>query len=152
MFRVRWIGATLAAIAIALMAVSTFAHNARFYSDIPARFHAKVDAMTSQQALADGLVDAGAGFIFGSYYDVIPVGYASGMRLRTLTNHYNRFPLTAAELSGTSIMVAVNTAPTDPWGTEALATVEQDCAAVPGALVGAYQVFTCPPKAIDFHR
>ncbi|MDD2857617.1 MAG: hypothetical protein PHU75_02985, partial [Candidatus Nanopelagicales bacterium] len=152
MFRVRWIGATLAAIAIAVMAVSTFAHNARFYSDIPARFHAKVDAMTSQQALADGLVAAGADAVFGSYYDVIPVGYASGMRLRTLTNHYNRFPLTAQELAQRSITVAVDTTPTDPWGEEAVATVQQACTALPAARVGSYHLFACPPKALAFNR
>lgn len=152
LFTVRWVGATLAGMAIAIMAVSTFAHNASFYSDIPGRFHAKVDAMTSEQALADGLVGAGAGYVFGSYYDVIPVGYASGMQLRTLTNHYNRFPLTADELAQPAIAVAVNTAPTDPWGREAVATVQQACTAKPGARVGTYQVFTCPPAAVDFHR
>ncbi len=30
--------------------------------------------------------------------------------------------------------------------------VQQACTARPGAGVGAYQVFVCPPAAIDFHH
>jgi len=151
-FRTRWIGSALAAAAIAVMAVSTIAHNASFYSNIPERFHAKVDAMTSEQALADALVEAGAGYVFGSYYDVIPLGYASGMRLRTITNRYNRFPLTTAELAGAELIVATRTDPTDDWGRESLAVVRTQCKELPGKGAGSYQLFSCPPKALVFNK
>ena len=152
MFKRKWIGNVLAAAAIAIMAVSTLAHNASFYSSITERFQAKVDAMTSQQALADALVDAGAGYVFGSYYDVVPVGYASGMRLRTITNRYNRFPLSAQELAGPDLIVATKTDPTDPWGVESLAHVKAECQPLGGKSVGTYQLFSCPPAALVFSK
>jgi len=152
MFGTRWIGTALAAAAIAIMAVSTLAHNASFYSSIPERFQAKVDAMTGQQALADALVDAGAGYVFGSYYDVIPVGYASGQQLRTITNRYNRFPLSAEELAAPAIIVATKTDPTDPWGQDSLSHVQAECTALAGKRVGTYQLFSCPPSALVFNK
>ncbi|MDO9484479.1 MAG: hypothetical protein Q7K25_00235 [Actinomycetota bacterium] len=152
MFAKRWIGNGLAAIAIGVMAISTITHNWHFYSDAPARFQEKVDEMSRQQDLADALVDAGAGYVFGSYYDVIPVGYASGMRLRTITNRYNRFPLTAEELAGPDLIVATKTVGPDPWALESLTHVKAKCKALPGKSVGAYQLFSCPPQALVFNK
>ncbi|MDP2013123.1 MAG: hypothetical protein Q8L05_02745, partial [Actinomycetota bacterium] len=152
MFGKRWIGNALAAAAIAVMAFSTITHNLSFYSNIPERFQAKVDAMTAQQQLADAMVEAGVGYVFGSYYDVIPVGYASGMRLRTITNRYNRFPLTSAELAGPDLIVATKTDGTDPWAIESLAHVKAECKRLPAKTIGAYQLFSCPPQALVFNK
>jgi hypothetical protein len=146
-FGARWIGSVLAGGAVATMAISTVAHNGEFYSDIPGRIQAKSDRMSANFELADRLVDAGAQYVYGSYYDVIPVGYASGQRLRTLTNRYNRFPLTHEELTQPRVTVAVNTAPTDEWGKEALAEVTSVCGAAT-AQVGAYSVVACPPSVL----
>lgn len=146
-FATRWVGSAIAGGAVATMAISTVAHNADFYSDIPARMEAKAAAMAAERQLATQLAAAGAGYVYGSYYDVIPVGYASGMELRTLTNRYNRFPLADEEVAQPSITVAVNTAPTDEWGTEALATVEDRCE--PTAVgVASYRLFSCPPGVL----
>lgn len=152
LFPSRLLGGALAAVAIVIMAMSMVAHNLSFYSTIPSRIQAKIDDMTGKQELADGLVDAGAGYVFGSYYDVIPVGYASGMRLRTITNRYNRFPLTAQELAGPDLVVATKTDPTDPWGQESVQHVRAQCTQLPGKLVESYQLFRCPFAALVFDQ
>lgn len=152
-FAARWIGNVLAGGAVVTMAISTWTHNADFYSDVPARIETKAAAMDAYLELADELVAAGAGYVYGSYYDVIPVGYASGMELRTLTNRYNRFPLTSDESAKPRITVAVNTAATDEWGTEALATVEGRCELTGvGGGADAYRLFSCPPGVLVTDR
>lgn len=151
----RPLGYAITTVLLVVVALSTISHNAAFYSDIPARIAAKVDAMDEQQAIAQALADAGATVVFGSYYDAIPVGYASGGKLRTITNHYNRFPLTEAERKAEAITVGVNTAPTDPWGDEAMATMADQCAlssATPSASAGTFAIFDCPPAALVFNR
>lgn len=151
-FTIRWIGNVVAATALATVAASTVSHNMELMSDVPDRFQAKIDRMIDEQRLADQLVDAGAQYVFGSYYDVIPVGYASGSRLRTLTNHYNRFPLTDEELKGDNLLVAVNTEPTDPWGHEALAAVKRACVSKDDAMAGSYGLYSCSAHALVFNQ
>lgn len=153
--RLRPLGTATTAVLLAVVALSTISHNAAFYSDIPARITAKATKMDEQQAIARALEDAGATVVFGSYYDAIPVGYASGGRLRTITNHYNRFPLTEAERQAETITVGVNTAPTDPWGDEAMTTMAEQCApsgATPSPSAGSFAIFECPPAALVFNR
>ncbi|MHB1065966.1 MAG: hypothetical protein ACYC2Z_00845 [Candidatus Nanopelagicales bacterium] len=148
----RWVGSAAAVAVVVVAGLSTLVHNAGFYSAIPARFHQKIDAMNGAQDVAQRLLDEGAGYVFGSYYDVIPIGYASGSRLRTITNHYNRFPLSEQELQQPSVVVAANAEPTDPWGQEAWDQVVQNCTPLPVDRVSTYQLFTCPPAALAFDR
>lgn len=151
----RLVGAAATGLLLAVVALSTITHNAAFYADVPARVSAKVAAMEGKQAIAAALEDAGVAVVFGSYYDAIPVGYASGGRLRTITNHYNRFPLTNQEQQAESIAVAVNVEPTDPWGDEAMQTIEQWCVPAntqPSPDAGVFRTFTCPPSALVFNR
>ena len=74
------------------------------------------------------------------------------MRLRTITNRYNRFPLSAQELAGPDLIVATKTDPTDPWGVESLAHVKAECQPLGGKSVGTYQLFSCPPAALVFSK
>ncbi len=152
---VRWLGTAVTIAIVTLVGLSTVTHNAKFYGDIPLRIQEKIDTMTARQSTSRLIEQAGAEFIFGSYYDVIPIGYASGMNLRTITNKYNRFPLTPVELQRESIPVAVNTTPSDPWGEESLEAVESKCVPRSDTVsdsVGVFQIFDCPPSAVDFNK
>ncbi len=154
-FSIRILGSIVTIILIAVVGISTLTHNAKFYGSIPQRIQDKFDTMTSKQSTSLQLQKAGAEFIFGSYYDVIPIGYASGMNLRTITNRFNRFPLTPTELQRGSIPVAVNTTPSDPWGEESLEAIESDCAPRSETVsdsVGVFQIFDCPPTAVDLNK
>ena len=111
--------------------------------------------MNEKKSTAQQLEQAGAEFVFGSYYDVIPIGYASGVNLRTITNKYNRFPLTPAELERESIPVAINTTPSDPWGEESLVAAQSGCTPRSETVsdsVGVFQIFDCLPTAVDFRQ
>jgi hypothetical protein len=93
--------------------------------------------------------------IFGSYYDAIPIGYASGGQLRTITNRYNRFPLTQQELDGGPLSVAINKQPSEDWGIESLDHVQRECTPVPDSslpALGDFLLFECPPSALVFNR
>lgn len=141
------VGAVIAGAAIVVAGLSTWMHNYYWYSQLPERVIAKADYMRSQGEIAQALVDAGVTMLYGSYYDVIPIGYASGSRLRFVTSTYNRFRLSEEELLPDRLAVAVNLHPTEAWGQEALAAVQAQCA--PNGTVVTYGEFeyrsyTCP--------
>jgi len=145
------LGILLTSALLLVTAVSTLTHNWDYLTNLPREFQAKVAFQERNQTLAEDLVDEGANYIFGSYYEVVPVGYGSGLQLRTLTSTYNRFPLSREELATPVINVAVNTRPSDAWGETALAVVLESC--VPrdtgaDADLADYQVFACPPSAL----
>ena len=152
-FAHRWVGIALTACVLLIVAGSTVTHNWTFYSQFTTRMQAKQDYMNTNDAVAEALVAGGAAFVYGSYYDAIPIGYASAYKLRTITNHYNRFPLTSEEENKGEVTVAVNSAPTDPWGDEALQTVLASCepdskSKSESAGVAGYQIFTCPTSLL----
>jgi hypothetical protein len=150
-FTRRWVGATITGVVLVVTAGSTIAHNLDWYSQFPARMQAKQDYLATNAELATAIVATGATYIYGSYSYVIPVGYASGYQLRTVTNHYNRFPLTDEEAAQGSLTVAVETAPIDSWGKEALARVQASCTPVggePDPKLGTFAIFTCPSAVL----
>ena len=150
-FSRRWVGVAVTGLVLLMTAGSTIAHNADWYSQIPTRMQAKQDYLASNAELASAILATGATYIYGSYYYVIPVGYASGYQLRTVTNHYNRFPLTEAEAAQGDLTVAVETAPIDSWGKEALIRVQASCTLVggePDPKLGTFAIFTCPSAVL----
>jgi hypothetical protein len=158
LFNKKLVGVTVTCVVIAVSAISTLSHNSTYLTTISSSITMKQAASQERKQLADSLVKAGATYIFGSYYDVIPVGYASSLNLRTITNHYNRFPLTNLELEQKEILVATNVAPTDAWGKEALATIQNNCtlngiqefrARSGSDTPGSYKVFKCSPSTIS---
>lgn len=140
-------GAIAAAVVVVLVGASTFAHNAYWYREFPDRVAAKADYMRTQRMLALALENAGVTMLYGSYYDVIPIGYASGSKLRFVTSTYNRFRLTPQELEPERLVVAVNARPPESWGREALAAVQESCTPT-GTTVEfedyGYTVVSCP--------
>lgn len=154
-FRSRTVGLVTTSLFLCLTLSSTVAHNFDFYSKSFSNFSKKLATQNENIDLAKTLISDGAEAVFGSYYDVIPIGYASAGKLRTLTNHYNRFPLTQSELSEKSITIAINTQPRDAWGAEALQSVLQGCRNINqngtrGS--GSYSLFRCPSEALVFNR
>lgn len=146
------VGGVLVTIGVlALAAVSTASHNADYLTSLPERFEEKVDVQERNKALAERLLANDVDVVFGSYYDAVPIGYASGQRLRTVTTTYNRFPLTAAESAAPFLRVAVDAQPTDGWGEDALRRVRAACrevAAQSAANLGDLAIFDCPPMAL----
>ncbi|MDQ1308393.1 MAG: hypothetical protein QG671_4227 [Actinomycetota bacterium] len=141
------LGSVAAVAAIVVAGLSTWTHNYYWYSQFPSRVVAKADYMRSQENLAQALEGAGVRMLYGSYYDVIPIGYASGSRLHYVTSTYNRFRLTTEEASADRIEVAVNTLPPETWGVEALAAVRAACTPTGTDITYeeyAYSVFSCP--------
>jgi len=93
--------------------------------------------------------------IFGSYYDAIPIGYASGGQLRTITNRYNRFPLTPQELDSGPLRIAINKDPVEEWGIESLEHVQRQCTPAGESslpVLEGFLLFECPPSALVFNR
>ena len=137
------VGIVLAVAVIAGMALSTIMHNGAFYGDVPSRIREKAEVMEANDRVANELVSAGVQYVYGSYYDVIPIGYASGSRLRTVTNHYNRFPVRRDEESLTPAVVAVPDESDDEWGREALGHIKAACQEADVRAKG-FAVFVCP--------
>lgn len=104
---------------MASKAVSTEALKAEVDSDISVPIKSKAAVQHHEGQSAAELAAVRANFVFGYHREVIPVGYASGIDLRTLTNPYHRFPSTEDEVSQPDITVAAREAPTDEWGSHA---------------------------------
>lgn len=154
-FTLRWLGITVTSIVLLLEGFSTLTHNFDFYSEFSQRIDQKVDTMQRNQELAQLLVDRDVDVIFGSYYDAIPIGYASGMTLRTITSRYNRFPLSPSELELPSIRIAVNQQPTEDWGVESLELIESQCNFVEKLETGRSTllgVYDCDPRVLDIRK
>lgn len=144
-------GAALAIVVLMVVGTSTLVQNVAWYRDILGHIAAKSAWRAEQAKVADALLALGVTHVYGSYYDAIPVGYSSGSRIRTITSTYNRFPLTTAELEQGPFMVAVNVAPTEEWGVDALVHVRSSCSRVgPGVSTtnAQFDVFNCPAEAL----
>jgi hypothetical protein len=141
----RKVGAILAGLALLVAGASAVAHNSARLTSIPSHISETAERHAQLDRLADALVAGGVEVIYGSYYDVIPIGYASVYRLRTISSTYNRFPAQEGEF-GDVVRLAVNTEPTDPWGTESLQRVQEQCELddeADAALAG-LAVYDCP--------
>lgn len=118
-------GAVLAVGCIVLLAVSTLAQAVPWYRTAPERFQAKVERMSDLSQLADAIVAAGGANVYGSFWDVMPLAYSSGGRLRPSAVYYDRFPLPAD--APDPITVFVNVKPTEYHGDDAWALVQEKC-------------------------
>lgn len=112
---------------MASKAVLTEALNAEVDSDISVPIKSKAAVKHHDTQAAAELAEARSEFVFGSPREVIPVGYASGIELCTLTNPCHLFPSTDDKVSQPDITVASGVAPTDEWGSDAPALVEDGC-------------------------
>lgn len=151
----RILAVSITVVWIGISAVSTLGHNWNFYSKFGDRVTSKIEVMNQQQAIARALDRENVDVIFGSYYDAIPIGYASGGQLRTITNRYNRFPLTPQELDAGPLAIAIKKYPREDWGIESLEHVQRECAPAQDSLLPElddFLLFECPPSALVFNR
>jgi hypothetical protein len=145
------VGKGLAVAAIALLAVSMVSQSWYFYKQPIAHMQDKSAYLRDIQQSAEQLQAAGAQIIYGSYYDVVPIGYGSGYGLRTITNTYDRIPLTAEELAAGPYIVAVNENPTHEWASDSLSNVQENCQALAKQVVtpmGEFGLYDCPAQAL----
>ncbi|HBJ73076.1 MAG TPA: hypothetical protein DDY88_05080 [Actinobacteria bacterium] len=145
------IGTVAAIAAIALMAVSMVSQSWYFYKQPISRMQDKRDYLRNIQQTAQQLEGAGARIIYGSYYDVVPIGYGSDYGLRTITNTYDRIPLTKEELAAGPYTVAVNEHPTHEWAADSLENVRKNCTALDRHVVapmGEFGLYDCPAQAL----
>jgi hypothetical protein len=151
----RTIGSLLAVTVIALTAGSTIAHNSAFYGEFPTRMAEKSQRLADLRAAAAAIKATGSTYVYGSYYDAIPIGYVSNGALRTITTHYDRFPMSTAELGQEQVRVAVRRDSEDPWALEGIERAGAECT-LAGADVttamGGFGIYDCPPTAIDSRR
>jgi len=152
LFTPKWLAATLASLIIAVEALSLVSHNWTYFTSGPSALNEKIRVMDEKIRIAGELESEGVYAVFGSYYDAIPIGYASGSNLRTLTNRYNRFPLTESELKLDAVRIAINGSPTDEWGDESLAHVQKECSLSVVPAVDNFEVWECPPGALVFNK
>ena len=159
MFR-RWVGITAAAIIIGLMAMnsagSVLAGQPRFLEAA----HFKLWKAKEIKEVADAIADTGVQYIYGDYWEVLPIAYASAGRLYPLTPIDSRFAIPDNARAQGAIVVAVPSGYTalpiglDRWGMagEALATMSADCQPVSelaAAMPEGVQAFRCPVTVFE---
>ena len=125
----------------AVMAISAGFSFAQVWNSHP-RFLTGVQVKAEQVAEVDEVAaeisDAGVEYVFGDYWEVLPIAYASSGELHPISYNFNRFPLDPAEVRE-EIVVAVTPGTIalpfgrDSWdlSADALALVDQECVPVP---------------------
>ena len=137
---------------IAMLVVGMYSQSFNFYKNPTKAFEDKKQYLSDIQTSASALEAAGATVIYGSYYDVVPIGYGSGYKLRTITNTYNRIPLTEMELAAPQIRVAVKINTNHAWAKDAVSNVEAQCKDLRQNIdtkMGIFKIFTCYPSALN---
>ena len=97
----------------------------------------KAEQVAEVDEVAEGISNAGVEYVFGDYWEVLPIAYASSSSLHPISYNFNRFPLDPAEV-GEEIVVAVTPGTIAlPFGrsswdlsADALALVDQECVPV----------------------
>lgn len=98
----------------------------------------KLEQAAEIKGVAQGIQDEGLKYVFGDYWEVLPIAYASAGALHPISYNYNRFPLDPAEV-GQEIVVAVTPGTIAlPFGHEswtlsgeALTLVDEVCVPIP---------------------
>ena len=145
--RPKAVGAVAAAIALLIMGAAFIKHESPHWVSFIDELQSKQLGVSDARAVAEAINAQGVSYVFGSYLDIIPMGYYSEGNLRVISNHYDRFALSDEEKAQGVLTVAVNQVPTDPWGEEAMATVQASCKSLPitiserGQIYGTY---ACP--------
>jgi len=66
----------------------------------------KAEQAAEVERVANGISDAGIDYVFGDYWEVLPIAYASSRSVHPITYNFNRFPLDPSDV-GEEIIVAV---------------------------------------------
>lgn len=98
----------------------------------------KAEQVLEIGAIASAISDAGVEYVFGDYWEVLPIAHASSLAVHPISYNFNRFPLNASEV-GEEIVVAVTPGTIAlPFGHEswtlsvdALSLVNQVCTPLP---------------------
>lgn len=148
LFSRRGIGVLIAVGAASAVAYCTLLQNAAWYVSTDQHISDKREYLSVISQYAEEIEDSKTKYVYGSYYDVLPIGYGSGGSLHAISSTYDRFPVADSELSGkTRINVAVRIDPTDDWGNESLKRVQSSCASTTDIIrgdLGTFEVFECP--------
>lgn len=150
----KWLTLTFCLGYVAVLFVASLGHSQGHLRAIGSETVAKHNVVAAAVRDSQSLTEARIQYVFGSYLDVISIGYYSSGSIRAISNHYDRFPLTPLEKSGGSIVVAVNSTPSDPWGVEALEKVENSCSPLNREVIltsGSYRSFRCPVEIIGMN-
>ena len=147
-FRRHRAGIFLVWISVIAIAGCTLNQNFAWYRAMNDRIVAKQHYLESLAEFASLLEEQKTDYVYGSYLDVIPIGYGSRGSIHAISSTYDRFPLENSAFDGESrFRVAVRVDPADAWGTESLARVQNECETtgqpVEGRM-GRFQVFLCP--------
>ncbi len=98
----------------------------------------KAEQVAEVDEVGSAIADAGVEYVFGDYWEVLPIAYASSMSVHPISYNFNRFPLDPTEV-GEEIVVAVTPGTIalpfgrDSWSlsANAVALVEEVCTPVP---------------------
>ena len=94
------------AVVLALSAGFSFAQVWNSHPRFLTGTQVKAQQAVEVSEIALGIEEAGVEYVFGDYWEVLPVAYASSGALHPITYNYNRFPLTSANV-GEEIVVAL---------------------------------------------
>lgn len=101
-------GIIVTAVVIALMAVTSLGAFLWQPTKFGEAARYKLWGVHQMTDVAHAISDAGVKYIYGDYWETLPIAHASAGTLHPLTVHANRFPLTDPEAANGEVVVAVS--------------------------------------------
>jgi hypothetical protein len=151
------VGLGVLVIVVAFMAVSSLGSLLDLKPGGTQAITFKANQVAEVRALADAIAAADIDYVYGSYWEVLPIAYASTGDLHPLTPVTNRFPLPAD--AGEVVTVAVASGRSvlpiglDRWpmAEEAQEIVEQSCVPISTSpeLPDGFQAYACPRAVVS---
>jgi hypothetical protein len=152
----RSLGRGVAGAVILVMASTSIGAFLALRPSFPQSVNFKMDQAQQVQAIASDLEDAGIEYIFGSYWEVLPIAYASRGAVQPITVFTNRFPL-QGPLGDEILLAAPNGRTTlpvdlDRWvgSVEADEFLAAQCRSTTvDKLPEGFSAFRCPVSALE---
>jgi signal transduction histidine kinase len=147
------------AIAIIVVMASMSLYSVNYFTGVADATSIKLEQNEEISGVAQSLIDNDVTVIFGDYWEVLPVAYASGGDVSAITSTFNRFPPPDSVLESPEVLVGVTSGRIalpnglDRWTTSDAVEelVTESCRFVsplPGDYMDAVSIYRCPSSVL----
>jgi hypothetical protein len=147
------------AIAIIVVMASMSLYSVNYFTGVADATSIKLEQNEEISGVAQSLIDNDVTVIFGDYWEVLPVAYASGGDVSAITSTFNRFPLPDTVLDSPEVLVGVTSGRIalpnglDRWTTSDAVEelVTESCrfiSPLPGDYMDAVSIYRCPSSVL----
>jgi len=153
------LGSRFVAIPIVVVMGAMSIYSVSAFSEVADSISVKWDQQEEIDGVAQSLVDNNVTIIFGDYWEILPVAYASAGDVHPITSTFNRFPLPVEVVDSPEVLVGVSTGTIalpsgrESWDSSAAVNelVSTSCrfiSPLPGKYFDLVSLYRCPSSVL----